>query len=91
MRRWILLLSLGTTLFAGCTTVEQGSRKVRAVVVTTGDHVETGVHTAAVRTKSWWQRMFGPHEPKPAPAPTPAPNPRYRTVDPQYVGAAPGS
>jgi hypothetical protein len=89
MRRWILLLSLGTMLFAGCTTVQQGSRKAQAVVVTTRDHIETGLNTAAVKTKSWWQRMFGPREPKPTPTPTP--NPRYQTVDPQYVGAAPGS
>ena len=76
-------------LFAGCATVQQGSRKAHEVVVTTGDHIETGLITASVKTKSWWQRMFGPREPKPTPTPTP--NPRYQTVDPQYVGAAPGS
>jgi hypothetical protein len=91
MRQWILILALGALLTPGCTTVEQGSRKARAVAVTTGDHIEAGLNTAAVKTRNWWQRMFGPRESKPAPAPTPTPNPRYRTVDPQYVGTAPGS
>jgi len=77
-------------LFAGCASVQQGSRKARAVAVTTGEHIETGLNTAAVKTKSWWQRMFGPCEPKPA-KPAPTPNPRYQTVDPQYVGTAPAS
>jgi hypothetical protein len=85
-----LILALGTLLLPGCTTVKRESRMAQALAATTGDHIETGLNTAAVKTRNWWQRMFGPHEPRPA-KPAPTPNPRYQTVEPQYVGVAPGS
>ena len=91
--KWRVIFGLALLLAGvGCTTVQRESLRAQNVVVSTGEGIESGVHVATRKARSWWSRLFdrdgsaGERTQRRSSAGAASSNGRYETLAPQYVG-----